>query len=138
MESTYKDDASERVSEQAKREIVNRGLTGYAPLTRGLNSVVRPFFRGERRSPPVALLLLHTILSRNLEKRREGGENEENKDRALDLSSISDRVKQTLVGSHLYRDNGCNFGSALLPGPIVSCILPPPSSLSVLLHFTYA
>ena len=49
----------------------------------------------------------------------------------LDLSSISDRVKQTSVGSHLYRDNGCNFGS--FPVPHLRTLSSP-----FPLDFTYA
>lgn len=48
----------------------------------------------------------------------------------LDLSSISDRVKQTSVGSHLYRDNSCNFGSFPVPPPSYPPPpLPPPLPL---------
>lgn len=43
------------------------------------------------------------------------------------LSSISDRVKQTLAGSRLYRDNGCNFGSF----PVPTLLLPVSLSRSL-------
>lgn len=34
--------------------------------------------------------------------------------RARPLPPILDRVKQTATGSHLYRDNSCNFGGSLV------------------------
>lgn len=89
-----------------KRESVNRGLTvlpRHAPLTRGLNVKPRPFLGVSSqilRSPfyRVSIFVPNTVLG---EKERE--------ERAD--PPFPDRVKQTATtGSHLYRDNSCNFG----------------------------
>lgn len=116
MKSVCTDEASETWDRKSLRR-----FAGYAPLTRGLNGAVRPSFGVNN-----ALLACSLLLSPPQNRYAESGE-----EIVLDLSSISERVKQTSVGSHLYRDNGCNFGS--FPVPQLHILSSP-----FLLDFTYA
>lgn len=100
---------------------------GIRPVNSRVKRRSPPIFRGEQRSPR-----LFAPYSSPSPRNRYAESGEEI---VLDLSSISDRVKQTSVGSHLYRDNSCNFGSFPVPPPSYPPTpLPPP----FLLDFTYA
>lgn len=95
-----------------RSESVNRSLTvspRHAPLTRGLNIKPRPFLGWAARFLSLLLPSLpfssRAFASSTRQRWRTGT-------CTTSPLSIFDRVKQTATGSHLYRDNSCNFGGS--------------------------
>lgn len=95
-----------------RSESVNRSLTvspRHAPLTRGLNIKPRPFLGWAARFLslllPSLLFSSRAFASSTRQRWRTGT-------CTTSPLSIFDRVKQTATGSHLYRDNSCNFGGS--------------------------